>query len=57
MAATPTEVDHKVTTRAVSLTEEMKKVLGKKWQEPEVEYEFSNGRKFVISPQDVYSDR
>lgn len=54
MAATPTEVDHPVTMKELSLTEEMKRVLGKKWQEAEVEYEFSNGRQFKISPQDVY---
>lgn len=32
--------------RDIALSAEIKKIWGKKWNQPEVEYEFSNGRKF-----------
>jgi hypothetical protein len=32
--------------REVNLSAEIKKVWGKEWAEPELEYQFSNGRKF-----------
>lgn len=46
MPATPTEVAHDPTFREINLSAEAKKIWGPKWAAPEVEYEFSNGRKF-----------
>lgn len=43
-----------VVMRELDWTAEVKRVVGKDWEKPEVEYEFSNGRKFVINPGDVY---
>ena len=46
MSATPTEPSHDPTFREINLSAEVKKIWGVKWNAPEVEYEFSNGRKF-----------
>ncbi len=54
MAATPTEPDHPVTTRVIDMNAEVRKIWGARWNEPEVVYEFSNGRKFVAQPGDDY---
>jgi hypothetical protein len=32
--------------REINLSAEVKKMWGKEWNQPEVEYEFSNGRTF-----------
>jgi hypothetical protein len=47
MSATPTEQSHDPIFREINLSAEVKKILGKEWNQPEVEYEFSNGRKFT----------
>lgn len=50
-----TSVDeHRVQTREIDLSAEVRKAWGKKWNEPEIEYEFSNGRKFERRTEDVY---
>lgn len=46
MAATPTEESHDPVFREVNLSAEIKKIWGPEWNQPEVEYEFSSGRKF-----------
>ena len=38
--------ENKVNFRTINLSNEIKKEWGPKWNAPEVEYEFSNGRKF-----------
>jgi hypothetical protein len=50
-----TETDVKYTE--INLSAEIKKIWGKEWNEPEVAYEFSNGRKFVLRTEDsaIYS--
>lgn len=35
-----------VVTKTVNWNAEVKKIWGAEWNKPEVEYEFSNGRKF-----------
>jgi hypothetical protein len=47
MSATPTEVAHDVTGRTIDLNAEVRRQWGAEWGKPEVEYEFSNGRKFT----------
>ena len=37
----------------IDLSAETKKLLGPKWNEPEVSYEFSNGRKFYLRTGDA----
>ena len=54
MSATPTEPDHPVTTRQTDLSAEMKRLMGKDWNQPEVEYEFSNGRQFKRTTDEYY---
>jgi len=39
--------ENKVNFRTINLSAEVKKIWGPKYNAPEVEYEFSNGRKFV----------
>lgn len=53
----PTEDEHKVIMREINLSAEVKKMWGPKWNEPEVSYEFSNGRKFYLKTEDaaIYS--
>ena len=46
MAATPTEQAHDPNFRTIDLSAEARKAWGPKWNEPEVEFEFSNGRVF-----------
>ena len=43
--------------RVIDLSAEVKKMLGPKWNAPEVSYEFSNGRKFELRTGDaaIYS--
>lgn len=45
MAATPTEQAHDVTSKTIDIGAEARKAFGPKWNEPELEYEFT-GRKF-----------
>ena len=44
-----------VTTRELDWTAEVKKIWGPKWNEPDPEYEFSNGRVFKRRIDDVAS--
>ena len=53
MAATPTEPANAPTFREINLSAEIKKGWGPKWNEPEVSYEFSSGRKFYLRTQDA----
>ena len=46
MAATPTELNHDPVFRTIDMGAEAKKIWGPQWAAPELEYEFSNGRKF-----------
>lgn len=39
--------------REINLSAEIKKIWGKKWGEPEISYEFSNGRKFKLRTEDA----
>jgi len=39
--------------REIDLSAEIKKMWGKAWNEPELEYEFSNGRKFYRRTEDA----
>ena len=58
MAYNSTHSQAKVTTREVDLSAEVKKMWGKKWNEPEEEYVFSNGRKFIRRTEEagIYQD-
>lgn len=42
----PTEKPNDPQFRQINLGAEVKKMWGAKWNEPEVEYEFSDGKKF-----------
>lgn len=53
MSATPTEESHDPVFRTIDLAAEVKKMWGPKWNEPELAYEFSNGRKFVLRTGDA----
>lgn len=46
-----------VNFRTINLSAEIKKIWGPRWNEPEISYEFSNGRKFKLRTEDasVYS--
>lgn len=52
----PDDTDNLVTTRAIDLNAVVRKAWGKDWAKPEVEYEFSNGRKFEKRTEDLYRD-
>lgn len=43
--------------KVIDISAEVKKIWGPKWNEPEVSYEFSNGRKFTLRTGDaaIYS--
>lgn len=41
-----TEDEHNVTSRTLDLAAEVRRLWGPEWNKPELEYEFSNGRKF-----------
>ncbi len=43
----------RVTTREFDLAAEVRRMWGKAWDEPEVEYEFSNGRVFKRRTEDA----
>lgn len=43
----PTDPTPDVTGRTIDWNAEVRKAWGAEWAKPEVEYEFSNGRKFV----------
>jgi len=43
----------RVTTREFDLAAEVRRMWGKSWDEPEVEYEFSNGRVFKRRTEDA----
>jgi hypothetical protein len=42
-----------VTFREINLAAEIKKMYGKKWNEPEVSYEWSNGKKHYLRTGDA----
>jgi hypothetical protein len=48
--------EDKVVTRTIDWNAEVRKIWGKDWNAPEIEYEFSNGRKFEKRTEDVYDD-
>ena len=48
-----TEPQNVVNTSKVNLSAEIKKIWGPRWNEPEVAYEFSNGRKFTMKTGDA----
>jgi len=52
MPATPTAPANDVTGRTLDLSAEVKKIWGPKWNEPEVEYEFT-GRTFKRRTEDA----
>lgn len=52
MAGTPTEKAHDPVFRTLDLGAEAKKMLGPKWSEPELAYEFT-GRKFYLRTGDA----
>lgn len=54
--ATPTEKANKVRTREIDLSSVAIGMMGKEWGAPEVEYEFSNGRKFVCDTDAWYRE-
>ena len=39
--------------REIDLSAEIRKMYGKEWNEPVLEYEFSNGKKFYRRTQDA----
>jgi hypothetical protein len=41
-----TEESHDPTFKTLNVSAEIKKEWGPEWNQPEVEYEFSNGKKF-----------
>ena len=43
----------KVVTREVDLSAQVRHIWGEKWNEPEVEYEFSNGKTFKRRTEDA----
>lgn len=43
----------RVVTREVDLSAQVRHIWGEKWNEPEVEYEFSNGRTFTRRTEDA----
>lgn len=43
----------KVVTREVDLSAQVRHIWGEKWNEPEVEYEFSSGRTFTRRTEDA----
>lgn len=49
----PTDPEHNVTVRVIDWNDEIKKIWGQRWNEPEVEYEFSNKRVFKRRTQDA----
>lgn len=52
---TPTEPAHDVTLREIDWAAEVRKLWGPQWNEPHVEYTFSNGREFKRRTEDVYN--
>ena len=46
------QANDNTTYRTINLGAEVKKIWGKAWNEPEVEYEFSNGRTFKRRTED-----
>jgi hypothetical protein len=42
-----------VTFREIDMGAEARKAWGEKWSQPEVAYEFSNGRKFTMKTGDA----
>lgn len=49
------EEGYPVTTKEVSWTDEVIKSYGPKWNEPEVQYKFSNGRTIRMrTKEDIY---
>ena len=49
----PTDPVNNVTVKELDWNAEVRKAWGVKWNEPEVEYEFSNGRKFKRRTEDA----
>jgi hypothetical protein len=48
-----TEQKHDPIFREVNLSAEIKRMYGPRWNEPELAYEFSNGRKFYLRTEDA----
>ena len=48
----PTDPVKNVTGKTIDLNAEIRRVWGPEWNKPEVEYEFSNGRKFTRKTED-----
>ena len=48
-----TESKHDPIFRTIDLSAEAKRIWGPKWNAPEIEYEFSNGRKFERKTEDA----
>lgn len=49
----PNNNETPVVMREIDLSAEVKKILGPKWNDPEVAYEFSNGKKFYLRTGDA----
>jgi hypothetical protein len=48
-----TEQRHDPIFREVNISAEIKRMYGPRWNEPELAYEFSNGRKFYLRTEDA----
>lgn len=48
-----TEPKHDPTFRTIDMNAEVKRMLGAKWNAPEIAYEFSNGKKFELRTEDA----
>ena len=53
MAATPTEPAHEPTFTTIDMSAKVREGFGPKWNEPEIAYEFSSGRKFTLKTGDA----
>jgi len=51
--ATPVDTSQPPNFRTIDMNAEVRKVLGKKYNEPELAYEFSGGRKFYLRTEDA----
>lgn len=53
MASTPTEPANDVILKTINWNAEVRKIWGVEWNKPELEYEFSNGKKFYRRTEDA----
>ncbi len=53
MAGTPTEESHDPKFSTIDLGAEARAMVGPAWNAPELAYEFSSGRKFVLKTGDA----